>query len=428
MAGIARTTAEPLVPDDPVRTADDADDGVVAPGRLRAVLVVAHRVLGLAIAVFLVVAGLTGSVLAFQEELDALLTPGLHTVEPSVAGARPLDPLELRTRAEAQLPAGATITYVPLVIEEGHTLAMSVEAPGGGDDEYFVDPYTGHIIGSRRWGDPTQGVSTLVSFIYRLHYSLGLGDVGVTLLGLVALLWTLDCFVGLYLTFPPGRRGRTRSARGWLARWRLSWLVRSGKLFSFVFSWHRASGLWLWPLLLVFAWSTVSLNLKQVYHPVMSALTTMSEGGREQLRALDQPRLTPELAWVAARDTARLAIQREAHTRGFTVLRERSLSYEAGTGTYRYRVKSTRDISDRFSATSIWIDGDTGAVRAFEAPTGEARGATFTTWIYNLHWAGIEAGGWPYRVFVSVIGVAIAVLSITGVWIWWRKRRPRART
>jgi uncharacterized iron-regulated membrane protein len=34
-------------------------------------------------------------------------------------------------------------------------------------------------------------------------------------------------------------------------------------------------------------------------------------------------------------------------------------------------------------------------------------------------------GGLPYRVFVAVVGLAVVVLSVTGVVIWMRKRSAR---
>jgi len=33
--------------------------------------------------------------------------------------------------------------------------------------------------------------------------------------------------------------------------------------------------------------------------------------------------------------------------------------------------------------------------------------------------------GMPGRILIAVLGVAIAVLSVTGVVIWWRKLRAR---
>ncbi|MFQ5415166.1 MAG: PepSY domain-containing protein, partial [Phycisphaerae bacterium] len=58
----------------------------------------------------------------------------------------------------------------------------------------------------RLWGDLSQGLANLMPFVYRLHHSLALGTVGTWIFGVVALLWTLDCFVGAWLTFPPPRR------------------------------------------------------------------------------------------------------------------------------------------------------------------------------------------------------------------------------
>ena len=47
---------------------------------MRAALVLIHRYGGLAMAPFLIIAGLTGSVLVFMPELDAWLNPELYTV------------------------------------------------------------------------------------------------------------------------------------------------------------------------------------------------------------------------------------------------------------------------------------------------------------------------------------------------------------
>ncbi len=75
-------------------------------------------------------------------------------------------------------------------------------------DEVFVNPYSGQILGGRLWGDLSQGLANLMPFVYRLHHSLVLGTIGTWIFGVVALLWTLDCFVGAWLTFPtaPPRR------------------------------------------------------------------------------------------------------------------------------------------------------------------------------------------------------------------------------
>lgn len=379
---------------------------------LRAALVAAHRIVGLAIAAFLIVAGATGAVLAFGHELDAALNPELFRV-PVLAGAAPGDPVALRDSLEASLPTGARVTSVPLDTPPGRALVFRVvPAHQGGDDEVFVHPVTGAVLGSRRWGDLAQGRKNLVPFLYRLHTSLALGTVGDWLLGIVALLWTVDCVVAASITWPsPAPVGE------WLRRWRPAWLLRTQSLFSFLFTWHRASGLWVWGMLLVFASSGVAMNLEVVYHPIMSAL-----GSEAHERAPARPNHPPPRSYRDLLETARRAAAEEARARGFEVLAERRLVYEPERGIARYQVRSTRDISDRYPGTTIEIDAATGEPVRTVLPTGVAAADTFTTWILHLHFGSVAAGGVPYRVFVLAMGVLVAALSASGVYLFVRRK------
>jgi uncharacterized iron-regulated membrane protein len=58
-------------------------------------------------------------------------------------------------------------------------------------------------------------------------------------------------------------------------------------------------------------------------------------------------------------------------------------------------------------------------------PTGAHFGNTLTAWLYELHKANVF--GLPYKMFVSAFGLVIAMLSVTGAYIWWRKRCARRR-
>jgi uncharacterized iron-regulated membrane protein len=389
-------------------------------GRLRRVLLSIHRYVGLAIALFLLIAGTTGSALVFYHELDEALSPQLHRVAPPAIGASLLDPYRLRERLAAELP-GATVDTLILDAAPDSSATLWLTGPDGTIREYFIDPYTGRVLGSRAWGDLAEGWVNLMPFIYRLHYQLALGDVGTLLLGIVALLWTVDCFVGLFLTLPPPQTRRSAiDERSWLARWRPAWIVRTGSLFGAIFTGHRAAGLWLWALLLVFAWSAVGFNARPVFTPVMSAVLPMTDAWTG-LPGLDQPRNNPHLDWQHALSVARRLMATEAERRRFTITAEGSLSYAASQGLYRYDVYSSLDLGDRWPATRIWFDGDSGALHAFDAPTGVAPGNTATAWLFALHMGTI--GGLAYRLLVLVVGLAAAALSVTGVLIWWHKRR-----
>ncbi len=392
--------------------------------RLRRAALVAHRYVGLFLTVFVVVAGLTGILLAFYEELDEVLNPEVHFVPVEERALPLLEPFEMTARVQAALPPGQAFRSVAFDAEPGHTVSSWVEESPDEWREWFVSPHTGRVVAKRNWGDLSEGKINLMTFVYRLHYSLALGDTGIVLFGIAALLWTIDCFVGAYLTFPrPGPGGR-RGPGTFLRRWLPAWAVRTNKLFSFVFTWHRASGLWIWALLFVFAWSGVGFNLHPVYQPVMKGLLGMQAAGHDLLPHLEPPFVAPELGPREAHARAKEELARLAEGRGFTVQRERSMYYAEDHGAYAYRVESSLDLSERTPWTEVYIDGRSGKLLGFSAPTGLGVGNTVSSWLFALH-MGAVFGTW-YRVVVACVGLMVATLGVSGVWIWWRKRQQRS--
>ena len=71
------------------------------------------------------------------------------------------------------------------------------------------------------------------------------------------------------------------------------------------------------------------------------------------------------------------------------------------------------------------FDADTGAFHAtWQTNTGHA-GNTVSNWLRALHMITGPVDWLAYRIFVVVIGIVIVMLSVTGVYIWWKKRRAR---
>ena len=134
----------------------------------------------------------------------------------------------------------------------------------------------------------------------------------------------------------------------------------------------------------------------------------------------------PKLGWHAALATGEHLMAVEAARRGFRIVTPSALSYSLETGRYTYEVQSSRDLSGEYHArTDVTFDGNTGAFASLDLPGLERTGDLADAWLFALHRADVL--GTPYRVLVFAIGLFVAMLSITGVYIWWKKRRARMR-
>ena len=99
-------------------------------------------------------------------------------------------------------------------------------------------------------------------------------------------------------------------------------------------------------------------------------------------------------------------------------------SFDSEKGLYSYKVRGSRDIQDRRGNTEILFDADTGELRQLILPSGQYAGNTVTSWLYALHEANVF--GMPYRIFVSVLGLAITMLSVHRN-LYLVEKTPRAK-
>lgn len=384
---------------------------------VRQIFILVHRWVGLASALFLVIVGLTGSLLAFLPELERLIAPELF---PELHGPA-LDAAPLIRRAEALTPGMRANTIYfgrPGTAQIGVAPLPGVEKPDF--SQIYLDSATGEELGRTKLSGLPHVAGEIMPFIYNLHYNLVLDDPGEWILGVIALAWTLDCFIALYLTFPSPS---ARSRKGRLARWLPAWCVKwNSSVYRINFDLHRAGGLWLWATLLIFAWSSVFMDLNGFY----TAATRLFSEFEQPMWARPAPATPderPPIAWEEAETIGRRLMDEQARTHGFTVERLIAFYLMREKSVYEYRVRSSRDIGDKYGATTIHFDSHSGALVSASIPTGQRAGNTLTTWLVELHMANVF--GLPYKIFVCILGVAITMLSGTGVYIWWKKRAPK---
>ena len=370
---------------------------------MRGLCVILHRYIGLATALFLVLLGLTGSVLAWREPVSAWLAPELHEAP---ARGPVLTPEQLAQRAAVADPR-AVIVFFPLNLKAGEGVPVRVGSRESlGYDTLWLDPVSGNELGRSDSGAVWPTTRTLVDWLYHLHRQLAIpGRWGVWVLGIVSLLWFIDCFIGAYLTLP---RGHAVFRRWWPA-----WKVRSTRV---NYDLHRAGGLWPWLLLAVMALSGVYFNLNEELF--MPALRTVAAVSAEPFDSPPAPDPTP--AAVTLSQAATIALN-EAHSLAWPAVAEGIYHDVARRFWFVYFEKSESQWATAGSY-GVFVDDRSGAVTYVRTPKGTAADV-FVNWLSALHMGNVF--GTPYKVVLCLLGLVVAGLSATGVIIWWRKLRSR---
>lgn len=391
---------------------------------MRATLVVLHRWAGLFIALFLIIAGLTGALISWDREIDAWLNPSLYLADSGgVATSTPSDVLALANQLEAADPR-VRIKYLPLAIAPGHTLGMTVTPqvdPATGKaykldfNQIALDPVTAQVQAKRLWGEFAFSPQALMPVLYKLHYSLHIPPVGGLplgnwFMGIVSLVWLLDCFIALVIAFP------NRPS------WRKSFAFRfkSGTP-KLNFDLHRSGGVWLWLLLLTMAVTSISMNLPEVVRPVIGAVSPLTPGQYEQ-----RPRRKLPPPPALSREQIIALATADAQQRGWT-LPLGAIHYSAPYDVYGVSFFEPGQDLGGAGLGNPWLyfDGKTGAAVSEKIPGAGSAGDVFMALQFPLHSGRII--GVAGRVLISLLGVAIALLSITGLVIWTRKRQARRR-
>ena len=372
---------------------------------MRKVVVYLHRWVGLAVLLFIGVAAITGTVLSFDKELDRWLNDDWYYVNPQTARL-PMD--QLVPRAEAFMP-GSRVTFVRMDADPARAYHFFLKGkPATGEEKglthnVFVDPYTGVILGGRESGVFGVDKRHLIPMLVKLHYTWYMGDFGKWLIGIAAVLWLLDHFGAVYLSFP--------NLKSWKKSFQFRWAAGGHKL---NFDMHRSGSMWILPVLIALALSSVYLNLNTQFKWVVnkfSPLTTVECACH----------VDPNAKWLA--DTASWdgAIKLAQATK--PELAVAAMTFMPDTRKFIVSMKGPEDLTREVGMTKVYVNAMTGELMHVHDRSAETAGDTFNAWQLPLHNGRVF--GLFGQILILLSGIVITAICVTGFLIYAKKAKAR---
>jgi uncharacterized iron-regulated membrane protein len=353
---------------------------------VRTILFTTHLWLGLIAGLFIALLGITGAVMAFEQEIDHALHPHLWYVTAPPA-ARPLTLAQIGAAVERAFP-GDTITAYQASTKP--RLSYQVGLSGR---LVFVNQYSGELLGQLRLG----GGPDLLNVIHQLHTHLlwrGRAQVGkkvVTGAALV-LLWML--LSGVYLWWP-------------LKRVRISWRGTAARR-----SWfdvHNITGVLALALLLVLSATGVVMGFEGISTRVFYRMTGSQPAPRLDLHVpVPSGKATPigpDSAFAIARAALPGALPFETDV-------------PAPGAAYLVRARYPEDRTPG-GRSQVVIDSYTGRVLFAQGSRSAPAGARVVIANRAIHTGDIL--GVPGKVLVSLASLAAVLQVVTGLLMWLQR-------
>jgi uncharacterized iron-regulated membrane protein len=379
---------------------------------MRRTIVWLHRWVGLAALVFIGLAAITGSVLAFDKELDHWLNKSWFYVQPQ-AMSIPVD--RLVPVAESVYP-GKRVTFVRMPEAQDRAIEFYLRTPTAGKDEgksffkgknkyhnVFIDPYTGRVLGSRESGVFGLDREHIIPFLVKLHYTLILGDFGKWLMGIAALLWLIDHFGAVYLSFP--------NPKSWRKSFQFRWRAGGHKL---NFDLHRSGSLWTLPVLMVLALSSVYLNLNEQFKAVVNQFSPVT-------KVECACHVDPNAKWLV--DTASWDGAMRLATQTRPDLKVGGMTFMPDTRKFIISMKGPDDLTTEVGMTRVYVNATDGTLMHVHDRSQESAGDTFLAWMLPLHSGRVF--GLFGQILILLSGIVITVVCVTGFLIYSRKAAAR---
>lgn len=346
--------------------------------------------LGLAGAIFLVILGLTGSVMAFEGDIDRWIHPGLWYVQ---TAAHTLPQQELIRMVEQRVaPARVHGAHVFRQADVAEVMQMS------DGSNVFVSPYDGSIKGRR---EGRTRADKLLGEIHQIHLRLTpdprstprLAEAGKLIISYAGAILCLMVPSGAILWW------RTRRTR---IKWKGSW-------FRICFDAHHVVGIYAGIFLFIAAFTGILIGFDWGERVIYA--TTHST----RPRFAPPPASTPLASATPITVDQAIAIARR--TMPNTTISDLLIPIKPQES-YSVALRAPEETSEAVHSM-VTIDQYTGKVLAFQNFLTDSPGYRVIRFNRSIHTG--DVGGLPTHILMSLSSLLLVVMVITGFVIWWKK-------
>jgi uncharacterized iron-regulated membrane protein len=336
---------------------------------------------------FVVVIGVTGSIMAFEEDIDRVTHRGLFHVDPQGA---PMPVTELLKAAQKAYP-GQRIGSIRLPQRPTDAAQFTVKGPRA----VFINPYTGAIIGDR---DP----ATVLSKIHQLHLRLLLtsnrdsAKVGADIVAAATAVLLFLVLSGIYLWWPVKRAS-------------INWSANARRIH---FDLHNTAGIYSAAFLLVLGVTGIAIHFDDDIETYLHQRTGTQKVAKN-IPSVPQngaAPITPDQALQSA-----LAALPGTQAMAISVPGGPKASY----------LVALRYPEDLTPGGRSWanVDQFSGKVVGFQDSRAVATGTRAI--ILNRATHTGDMFGYPTKILVSLSSLMLVIQAITGYYMWWKKLRLR---
>jgi len=380
---------------------------------IRQLLFQVHMWIGLALGILFVALGLSGSVLVYHDELEAMSAPAPKAttmgtpkpIEDIIAAARDATP-NAKGSTMVTLPENAgdpaTVRFLQAFREADANARGNRNRGGraGGQRAgqppspiIFVDPVTAKVIGAR-----ATAMSPLVRFAHDLHGSLFFGRDGRPLVGWLGVGMLILGVSGLYLWWPKPHQ------------WKYAFIVRrTAKGIRFHRELHAAAGIWGFIVFIIVSFTGVATAFPDT-------IRAAAGGGAPAFNLRTGPEIEPMNTEHPVTPDEAIAYAQEAVPG--TLARSVMIPMRE---TQAISVALARKGSDPTILTLVYVNPYSGHVAAVRDPVTLSGPDTFMAWQRPLHDGEGLGPIWRFLVFLS--GFLPLLFVITGAAMWIKKRR-----